>query len=85
VKVDEFSRTNIPSIWAVGDVTGRLPLTPVAIMEGEALAQTLMGPKPLKPDYSVVPSAVFSWPFIGTVVSGRVTVGGGWMGGWVGG
>jgi glutathione reductase (NADPH) len=67
--VDAFSRTNIPSIWAVGDVAGRLPLTPIAIMEGEALAQTLFGEAPVAPDYEAVPSAVFSWPFIGTVVS----------------
>lgn len=54
VKVDECSRTNVPSIWAIGDVTERVALTPVAIKEGVALAATLFGNKPTKPDYENV-------------------------------
>jgi hypothetical protein len=54
IVVDEYSRTNIPSIWAIGDVTDRLALTPVALMEGRALAATLFGDKPTKPDYEFV-------------------------------
>lgn len=50
-QVDEFSRTSVPSIWAVGDVTDRINLTPVALMEGGALAKTLFGNEPTKPDY----------------------------------
>ncbi|KAK6940738.1 Pyridine nucleotide-disulfide oxidoreductase, dimerization domain [Dillenia turbinata] len=65
--VDEYSRTSVPSIWAVGDVTDRLNLTPVALMEGMALAKTLFVNEPTKPDYRAVPSAVFSEPPIGQV------------------
>lgn len=67
IEVDEFSRTSVPSIWAVGDVTDRINLTPVALMEGGALAKTLFGNEPTKPDYRAVPSAVFSQPPIGQV------------------
>uniref|UniRef100_A0A2P2LI30 glutathione-disulfide reductase n=1 Tax=Rhizophora mucronata TaxID=61149 RepID=A0A2P2LI30_RHIMU len=67
VEVDEYSRTSVPSIWAVGDVTDRLNLTPVALMEGGALAKTLFQNQPTKPDYRAVPSAVFSQPPIGSV------------------
>ncbi|XP_021898067.1 glutathione reductase, chloroplastic [Carica papaya] len=67
IEVDEFSRTSVPSIWAVGDVTDRLNLTPVALMEGGALAKTLFQNEATKPDYSAVPSAVFSQPPIGQV------------------
>jgi len=66
IDVDEFSRTSVPSIYAVGDVTNRLNLTPVALMEGMALAKTLSG-MPTKPDHALVPTAVFSQPPIGTV------------------
>uniref|UniRef100_A0A2N9I9Q8 PSII 6.1 kDa protein n=1 Tax=Fagus sylvatica TaxID=28930 RepID=A0A2N9I9Q8_FAGSY len=59
--------TSVPSIWAVGDVTDRLNLTPVALMEGGALAKTLFQNEPTKPDYRSVPSAVFSQPPIGQV------------------
>ena len=51
VKVDEYSRTSVPSIWAVGDVTDRINLTPVALMEGGALAKTLFQNEPTKPDH----------------------------------
>ncbi|KAL6564426.1 hypothetical protein OROMI_015876 [Orobanche minor] len=67
IEVDEYSRTSIPSIWAVGDVTDRINLTPVALMEGGALAKTLFANELTKPDYSAVPSAVFSQPPIGQV------------------
>jgi glutathione reductase (NADPH) len=57
----------VPSIHAIGDVTDRINLTPVAIHEGMALAATLFGGRPTKPDHRGVPSAVFSHPPIGTV------------------
>lgn len=67
IQVDEYSRTSVPSIWAVGDVTDRINLTPVALMEGGALAKTLFANEPTKPDFRAVPSAVFSQPPIGQV------------------
>ncbi|CAN8254565.1 unnamed protein product [Cochlearia groenlandica] len=67
IEVDEYSRTSVPSIYAVGDVTDRINLTPVALMEGVALAKTLFQNEPTKPDYRAVPCAVFSQPPIGTV------------------
>ncbi|RFO96658.1 glutathione-disulfide reductase [Rhodoferax lacus] len=67
VKVDAFGKTNVDSIHAVGDVTNRIALTPVAIREGAALAHTLFGPTPLAADLTTVPSAVFSQPPVGTV------------------
>ncbi|KAF3778065.1 Glutathione reductase [Nymphaea thermarum] len=67
IVVDQFSRTSVDSIWAVGDVTDRLNLTPVALMEGSAFAKTIFGNKPTKPDYRAAPSAVFSQPPIGAV------------------
>ncbi|GMN62496.1 hypothetical protein TIFTF001_031587 [Ficus carica] len=60
VKVDEYSRTNVPSIWAVGDVTNRMNLTPVALMEATCFAKTVFGGQPTKPDYKDVPCAVFT-------------------------
>ncbi|GFQ08057.1 glutathione reductase chloroplastic [Phtheirospermum japonicum] len=51
IEVDEYSQTSVPSIWAVGDVTDRINLTPVALMEGGALAKTLFANEPTKPDY----------------------------------
>ena len=62
IKVDEYSRTSCESIYAVGDVTDRLQLTPVAIREGHAFADTVFGNNPRTVDYSCVPSAVFSHP-----------------------
>jgi len=67
VVVDPYSRSSVESIWAVGDVTDRINLTPVALAEGMALAKTLYGGAPTRPDYEGVPSAVFSQPPIGTV------------------
>ncbi len=62
VKVDEDNRTTAPDIYAVGDVTNRVQLTPVAIREGQAFSDTLFGGKPTRVDYSCIPSAVFSQP-----------------------
>jgi len=67
IEVDEHSRTNVESIYAVGDVTDRIQLTPVAIREGQAFADTVFGGKPSTVDYSCVPSAVFSHPPIAGV------------------
>ncbi|MFN3314995.1 MAG: glutathione-disulfide reductase, partial [Hyphomonas sp.] len=67
VIVDEWSRTNIENIWAVGDVTGRAALTPVAIREGHAFADTEFGGKPWTMDHENIPTAVFTQPEVGTV------------------
>jgi glutathione reductase (NADPH) len=62
VKVDDDNRSSVPSIFAVGDVTDRVQLTPVAIREGQAFADTFFGNKPHRVDYGCIPSAVFSHP-----------------------
>ena len=67
IKVDEHSQTNIPSIFAVGDVTDRIQLTPVAIREGHAFADSQFGGTPWTVDYHCVPNAVFSHPPIAGV------------------
>jgi glutathione reductase (NADPH) len=67
IAVDDKSRTTAPQIWAVGDVTDRVNLTPVAIREGHAFADTVFGNKPWLADHRLVPSAVFSTPEVGTV------------------
>jgi glutathione reductase (NADPH) len=67
ISVDEYSRTNVPSIWAIGDVTDRINLTPVALHEGVCLSETLFNDNPRSPDHEYVPAAVFSQPPIGTV------------------
>jgi len=67
VTVDEWSCSSVPNIYAVGDVTDRINLTPVAIAEGRALAETLFNDNPIKMDHANVPSAVFSQPPIGAV------------------
>lgn len=67
IRVDDYSRTNVPSIWAIGDVTNRINLTPVAIHEGVCLSDTLFGGNPRSPDHENVPAAVFSQPPVGTV------------------
>lgn len=67
IKVDEYSRTNVDYIYAVGDVTDRVQLTPVAIREGHAFADTVFGEKPTTVDHSCVASAVFSHPPIAAV------------------
>ena len=67
VAVDDYSRTSVPHIYAIGDVTDRLQLTPVAIREGHAFADTVFGGKDIKVDHSNVPTAVFSDPEVGTI------------------
>ena len=67
VKVDEYSKTSVPSIYAVGDLTDRINLTPVALHEGTCFANTLYNNTPMKPVHRDVPAAVFSQPPIGTV------------------
>ena len=67
VLVDRFSKTNVESIYAVGDVTDRVQLTPVAIREGQAFADTVFGNNPTSVSYDCIPSAVFSHPPIAAV------------------
>src|SRR3954466_8998423 len=67
IEVDRFSRTSVPHIYAVGDVTDRIALTPVAIREGHAFADTVFGNRPTKVDHTQVPTAVFSEPEIGVI------------------
>lgn len=67
IPVDEFSRTSVPSIYAVGDVTDRVQLTPVAIREGAAFAETVFNGNPTRPDHMLIPTAIFTQPEIGTV------------------
>jgi len=67
IMVDEWSQTNVPSVYAVGDVTDRVNLTPVAIREGHAFADTVYGDRPRTMDHETVPTAVFSAPELGTV------------------
>ena len=62
MRVDAENRSTCASIYAVGDVTNRVQLTPVAIREGQAFADTVFGEKPCKVDYDCIPSAVFSHP-----------------------
>lgn len=62
IKVDEDNRSTCPSIYAVGDVTNRVQLTPVAIREGQAFSDTVYGNKPTRVDYDCIPAAVFSHP-----------------------
>lgn len=62
IKIDADNRSSVPSIFAVGDVTDRIQLTPVAIREGQAFADTFFGNKPHRVDYGCIPSAVFSHP-----------------------
>ncbi len=67
IAVDGFSRSSVPNIYAIGDVTHRLNLTPVAIREGQVFADTVFGKRPVEVDHVNVPTAVFSQPEIGTV------------------
>ncbi len=67
IEVDDYSQTAVPSIYAVGDVTDRINLTPVAIREGHAFARTVFLGEPTKADHDLVPSAVFTQPEMGTV------------------
>ena len=67
IEVDEFSQTSVPNIYAVGDVTDRVNLTPVAIREAHFFADTLFGGKPTPIDHENVPTAVFSTPEVGVI------------------
>jgi glutathione reductase (NADPH) len=67
IAVDEWSKTTADNVWAVGDVTDRINLTPVAIMEGHCFADTEFGKRPRKPDHRNVPSAVFCQPELANV------------------
>ena len=67
IVVDEYSRTNVPSIFALGDVTDRVQLTPVAIHEAMCFIETEFKNNPTKPDHDLIATAVFSQPEIGTV------------------
>jgi len=67
IAVDAFSKTSVDNIYAIGDVTHRINLTPVAIREGHAFADTVFGKKEVRVDHADVPTAVFSQPEVGTV------------------
>jgi len=67
ILVDEDNQSSVPSIYAIGDVTDRVQLTPVAIREGQAFADTVFGKTPTRVDYANIPSAVFSHPPIAAV------------------
>ncbi len=67
IMVDSWSQTSVPSIFAVGDVTDRLNLTPVAIREGHAFADTVFGAKPWRASHDLVATAIFTQPEVGTV------------------
>lgn len=67
VVVDDYSQTSVPSIYAIGDVTNRVQLTPVAIREGMAFVETVFKGNPTKPDHDLIPSAIFTQPELGTI------------------
>src|SRR6201986_3214192 len=67
VAVDGWSKSSVPNIYAIGDVTHRINLTPVAIREGHAFADTVFGKRPVQVDYHSIPTAVFSQTEVGTV------------------
>ena len=67
IEVDEYSQTAVPSIYAIGDVTDRVNLTPVAIREGMAFVETVFKGNPTPVDHALIPSAVFTQPELGTV------------------
>jgi glutathione reductase (NADPH) len=67
ISVDHFSRSSVDNIYAIGDVTHRHNLTPVAIREGHAFADTVFGKREVRVDHSDIPTAVFSQPEVGTV------------------
>jgi glutathione reductase (NADPH) len=67
IAVDEYSRTSVPHIYAIGDVTDRVNLTPVAIREGHVFADNVFGGKNIAVDFSDIPTAVFSEPEVGTI------------------
>ncbi|PIE13649.1 MAG: glutathione-disulfide reductase [Rhodobacterales bacterium] len=67
VLVDDYGQTAVPSVYAVGDVTDRVNLTPVAIREGMAFVDTVFNGTPTKPDHELIPTAIFTQPEMGTV------------------
>jgi glutathione reductase (NADPH) len=67
IAVDAWSKSSVPNIYAIGDVTHRHNLTPVAIREGHAFADTVFGKRPVQVDHTSIPTAVFSQPEVGTV------------------
>jgi len=67
IVVDEYSQTSVPSIYAIGDVTNRVQLTPVAIREGMAFVETVFNGNPTPVDHHLIPTAVFTQPEMGTV------------------
>src|SRR5690606_38256390 len=67
IVVDEYSRTSVDNIWAIGDVTNRVQLTPVAIHEAMCFVETAFKGNPTRPDHDTIATAVFSQPEIGTV------------------
>ena len=67
IEVDDYSQTAVPSIYAIGDVTDRVNLTPVAIREGMAFVETVFKGNPTKPDHELIPTAVFTQPEFGTI------------------
>jgi glutathione reductase (NADPH) len=67
IAVDHFSQTSVPNIYAIGDVTHRFNLTPVAIREGHAFADTVFGKRPTRVDHTNIPTAVFCQPEVATV------------------
>ncbi|THD70623.1 MAG: glutathione-disulfide reductase [Bradyrhizobium sp.] len=67
IAVDDFSKTSVSNIYAIGDVTHRINLTPVAIREGHAFADTVFGKRTVQVDHANIPTAVFSQPEVGTV------------------
>ena len=71
IEVDEYSQTSVPSIYALGDVTDRVNLTPVAIREGQAFVETVFNGNPTKVDHSAIASAIFTQPEYGTVGLGE--------------
>lgn len=67
VLVDDYGQTAVPSVYAVGDVTDRVNLTPVAIREGMAFVETVFKGNPTKPDHELIPTAIFTQPEMGTI------------------
>jgi len=71
VVVDRYSQSSVPSIYAIGDVTDRVNLTPVAIREGAAFVETVFGGTPTPVDHDLIPTAIFTQPELGTVGMGE--------------
>ncbi|MGR3814476.1 MAG: glutathione-disulfide reductase [Cognatishimia activa] len=67
ILVDDYSQTKVPSVYAIGDVTDRVNLTPVAIREGMAFVETVFKGNPTKPDHELIPTAIFTQPEMGTI------------------